>query len=154
MGRNGFFVAGGDVPEVREFDTTGQLTRILRLGEVPRPVTPEDIVAVVDSMASRFTVAASQARRVYEQMEIPEQWPTFQSLRVDELGWVWAEVYQPLRREASRWMIFDQSGVARGILELASDFELHDVGTDYVLGRWRDDLGIEYVRRYRLNRGN
>jgi GMP synthase-like glutamine amidotransferase len=32
-------------------------------------------------------------------------------------------------------------------------FEVLDIGTDYVLGRWRDGLGVEAVRVYELVRG-
>ena len=29
-------------------------------------------------------------------------------------------------------------------------FRPHDIGADYVLGVWRDELGIEFVRMYDL----
>lgn len=153
MGPNGFFVVGGDGPEVREFDTDGRLTRVLRLSEAPRPVTRQEVESAIDFMASSFSVP-SQARRVYEQMDFPDRWPSFQSLRVDRLGWVWAELYRPRYDETPHWMVFDPSGVARGTLELPGDLEVHDIGIDYVLGRSQDDLEVEYVRRYRLERGS
>lgn len=153
MGPNGFFVTGGDAPEVREFDTTGRLVRIFRLAEAPRPVTPEDVESVIDFEATRFRDRASQARRVYEQMEFPDRWPFFQSVRVDRIGWIWAEVYHPPQDETSHWMIFEPSGTARGTIELPPDLEVHDIGVNYVLGRSQDELRVEYVHRYRLDRG-
>lgn len=153
MGPNGFFVTGGDAPEVIEFDTTGRLIRIFRLVEAPRPVTQGDVASAVAYLSTRFSVPASQARRVYEQMDFPDRWPSFQSVRVDRLGWIWAELFRPPQDETPRWMVFEPGGQARGTLELPPDLEVHDIGPDYVLGRSQDDLGVEYVHRYRLDRG-
>lgn len=49
-------------------------------------------------------------------------------------------------------MVFDSTGVARGTVDLRKDLEIHDIGRNYVLGRWQDSLRVEYVRRYRLDR--
>jgi hypothetical protein len=152
VGRNGFFVTGGDAAEVQEFDNRGQLRRIFRLSEKPRPVTPEDVESAIGVTATRYNVSPSQARRVYEQMDFPDYWPSFQSIRVDRLGWIWVELFRPPQDSTPRWMVFDSSGVARGTLESPRQLEVHDIGPDYILGRWRDDLGAEYVRRYRLDR--
>ncbi len=153
VGVEGFFVTGGESPDVRAFDNSGRLVRIFRVAESPRRVRPEDIRRAIDSLVLRFiTTARSDARRVYERMNIPSHWPTFQSVRVDRLGWIWAELYRPPHHLTARWMVFDSSGVARGTVDLPPGLEVHDIGPDYVLGRWLDDLRVEYVRRYRLDR--
>jgi hypothetical protein len=152
IGRNGFLVTGGAAAEVHEFDNRGRLTRIFRLSETPRPVTPEDVESAIDVMATRYNVSPSQARRVYEQMDFPDYWPSFQSIRMDRLGWIWVELFRPPQDSTPRWMVFDSSGVARGTLESPPQLEVHDIGPDYILGRWLDSLGVEYVRRYRLDR--
>jgi hypothetical protein len=152
VGLEGVFVTGGDAPDVRAFDNSGRLIRIFRVAESARRVTPEDIAGAIDSLVSRFTTLRSEARRVYARMNIPSHWPAFQSVRVDRLGWIWAELYRPPHHLTPRWMVFDSSGVARGTVDLPPQLEVHDIGPDYVLGRWLDDLGVEYVRRYRLDR--
>lgn len=154
MAANGFFVTGGDAPDVRQFDTNGRLVRIFRVAEAPRPVKPEDVDAVIDFQVNLFRgVPASQTRRVFAQMDFPDHWPAFQFVRVDRLGWIWVELFRPPQDDTQRWMIFDPSGVARGTLELPPGLEVHDIGRDYVLGRWLDDMRVEHVRRYRLDRG-
>jgi hypothetical protein len=152
VGVQGFFVTGGDTPDVSAFDNSGRLVRIFRLIEAPRPVTHEDIEGAIDSLAARFTTAQSEARQVYERMTIPTTWPAFQSVRVDRLGWIWAELFRPPHHLTPQWMVFDSSGVARGVVDFPPGLEVHDIGPDYVLGRWLDDLRVEYVRRYRLDR--
>ena len=149
----GFFVTGGAGTEVREFDNSGRLVRIIRLAEPPRPVKSEDVKYAVDDLVSGFTIPHSQVRAVYKQVNFPAAWPTFQSVRIDRLGWLWAELYRASRKDAARWMVFDSTGVARGTVELPADLEVHDIGRDYVLGRWLDSMRVEYVRRYRLDRG-
>ena len=152
VGDHGFFVTGTDAPDIRAFDNSGRLIRIFRLIEAPRPVTAEDVEGMIDSLVARFPTARSEARRVYERMDIPSHWPTFQSVRVDRLGWIWAELFRPPHHVTPQWMVFDSSGVAHGVIELPPGLEVHDIGPDYVLGRWLDDLRVEYVRRYRLDR--
>jgi len=153
VGVEGFFVTGGGSPDIRAFDSSGRLVRIFRVAESPQRITPEDVNGAIDSLVSRFIpTARSDARRAYERVSIPSHWPTFQSVRVDRVGWIWAELYRPPHHLTPRWMVFDSSGVARGTVELPSRLEVHDIGPDYVLGRWLDDLGVEYVRRYRLDR--
>jgi hypothetical protein len=150
--RVGFFVTSTNVAEIHEFDTTGRLIRIFRLAEALRPVTREDIDSVIDFEAARFGVPPAQARRVYERMEFPDHWPNFQSIRVDRLGWIWAELYRPPQDETPRWMVFGPNGAAQGTIELPRNLEVHEIGADYVLGRWQGALRVEYVRRHRLNR--
>ena len=152
VGRHGFFVTHGNAPEVHEFDNGGRLTRIFRLIEPGRPVTPEEVEAAIESRISSFTIPHSEVRAVYRKMDFPDRWPTFQSARIDRLGWLWVELYQPTRTKPARWMVFDSSGVAVGTVELPADLQVHDIGSDYVLGRWVDSLRVEYVRRYRLDR--
>lgn len=153
MDANGFFIPGGDAPEIREFDTSGRLIRIFRVNEAQRPVKPEDVEAVIDFQVKRFRdVSASVTRGVFARMDVPDHWPAFQFVRVDRLGWIWAELFRPPHDTTQHWMIFEPSGVARGILELPVGLEVHDIGRDYVLGRWVDADRVEYVRRYRLDR--
>jgi hypothetical protein len=152
IGRRGFFVSGGHAPEVREFDNGGRLVRIFRVVEAPRPVTAEDIKTAIEEEVRPFLIPHAPVRAVYQRVKFPDHWPTFQSVQIDRVGWIWAELYRPVRNEASRWMVFDTTGVARGTVEVPAELEVHDFGADYVLGRWRDGLRVEYVRRYRLDR--
>ena len=84
----------------------------------------------------------------------PATLPPFKSLELQEGGRVWMEAYDP-GREAdgpSRWIVADSAGRGGlvGIVELPPGFEPYDIGADYVLGVWRDEFGIEYVRVYDL----
>ena len=83
---------------------------------------------------------------------IPEMMPSFESLLVDEEGWLWAKKYEwdPERRSA--WVVFDPSGRAHGSVETPVGVEIHQIDSGFMLGVWTDELDVEYVRRYRVNR--
>lgn len=53
-----------------------------------------------------------------------------------------------------RWTVYDLAGRPVGRLTTPARFEVHDQGQDWVLGVWRDSLDVEYVRSYRLDRGD
>jgi hypothetical protein len=153
VGVQGFFVTGGDTPDVRAFDNSGRLIRIFRVAEVPRSVKPTDVKDAIDFRVTRYDAQhQSGLRHAYQLMKVPKQWPAFQAVRVDRVGWIWAELFRTTSDTTQRWMVFDSSGVARGVVDLPPALEVQDIGSDYVLGRWRDDLRVEYVRRYRLER--
>ena len=48
--------------------------------------------------------------------------------------------------------VFRPDGVYLGTVQLPHDLEVEEIGADYVLGKTTDDLGIQYVRVYRLDR--
>ncbi len=49
--------------------------------------------------------------------------------------------------------VFRPDGVYLGTVQLPHDLEVMEIAEDYVLGKTTDDLDIEYVRVYGLDRG-
>jgi hypothetical protein len=49
-------------------------------------------------------------------------------------------------------MVFDPQGEARGVVWTPPGLDVLSIGDEHVLGVWRDELGLEYVRRYRIRR--
>jgi len=60
------------------------------------------------------------------------------------------EEYRRPGNDQPRWKIFDRDGVYLGVVETPPRFRICEVGSDYLLGRWRDDLDVEHVRMYQL----
>lgn len=80
----------------------------------------------------------------------PDTTELFRYIRVSPFGHLW--VRQPTRPgEATRWVVHGLDGAALGRVETPADFEIHEFGAHYLLGRGRDELDIEYVRRYSLD---
>lgn len=147
VGPDGPVVEGDPRFELRQFDADGRLLAIFRV-DAHAPMAPQDALGLY---LQRFS-ERGEMRRIFELMGLPEVVPAFQALRVDRLGWYWAELFRPGEGGASEWLVFDPNGRARGMVELPSELEVHEIGANFILGRWVDELGVEYVRRYALDR--
>ena len=91
-------------------------------------------------------------RRIVERLPDPVAKPAYQRMLVDGEGNVWAgEFLGLLRRDVSqKWYVWDGDGAWLGIVEAPERFELFRVGTDEVLGVWRDDNDVEHPQVLRL----
>ena len=80
--------------------------------------------------------------------------PAFTALAIQAGGKVWRKTYDPALEESdpSSWIVVDPSRQvgSSGTVTLPAGFRPYDIGPDYVLGVWKDVLGIEYVRMYDL----
>lgn len=98
-----------------------------------------------------------------------------ESFFLDDLGFMWVrrlpvgddegrrwEVGAAPDFEPSGWVVslpsglhdvFRPDGVYLGTVKLPPAFDVMEIGTDYVLGIARDEMGVEYVHLYGLERG-
>lgn len=68
---------------------------------------------------------------------------------VDAVNAVWAPLLEP----RGTFDVFDADGIYLGQVVVPKDrFRIHEIGTDYILGVAIDQLGVEYVRMFRLDR--
>lgn len=151
------FVTRGSPAEILEYDVRGGLRRVFRIEEFGRPATQEMIDAFIDQELSRRpayygSLSRRTWYRVYEDIGIPDTLPAFQALKVDELGWLWAEVYDFDPSRPRDWVVFDPEGRARGTVRMPPGLDVRWIGRDAVLGVWRNEFEVEYVHRHRLTR--
>jgi hypothetical protein len=78
--------------------------------------------------------------------------PAFDQLVVDAQGYLWVRDFVVDRAAPSRWSVFDVEGRWLGTLDLPPGLSVSQIGTDWILGRVKDELDVEYVRLYRLYR--
>lgn len=72
---------------------------------------------------------------------------------LDALGATWVPLDAPDDAEQRMHDIFDSEGFYLGQVGLPRDhFRVHEIGADYILGLETDDLGVQYVAIYRLDR--
>jgi len=99
------------------------------------------------SATSRAPIAAAVAKL-----------PAFDSTRavryvwVTEQGRLWTseeELPADTPVEISVWSL---EGEPVATVTVPAQFELHDIGPDYLLGRWFDDLDVNYVREYSIDK--
>ena len=89
--------------------------------------------------------------RTIEAMEPPPYRTPIRRLLTDRTDLVWVEldVGQPERHE---WLVTDTVGTVRARVTTPDAVNLLEIGEDYVIGLWRDTLGVEYVQMHRLER--
>lgn len=84
---------------------------------------------------------------------LPETVPAYSRFVVDATDHLWVEHYRYLARDPHLWSIFAPNGSWLGEVEVPGTFDVTDIGRDYVLGVYRDELDEQSVRMYGLIRG-
>lgn len=140
--------------DLRVYDASGDLVLIIRRPGPPREVGAGDRQAWIDGQLSGVSdpVVRNRQRRQYERMAFPSTMPSFRSLDLGDDGRIWVEEFDPAAfpSDGSRWTVYDRRGQRLGQVAMPPRFRPLEIGHSYVLGVWRDDLGIEYVRLYGL----
>jgi len=154
---NGSTLAVGatDAFEIRLFDPHGTLRRIIRSPGARRAVTQEDIDTWLASRLAAIPNPAERRREraMYEAIQFPDSIPAFRSLFLDDTGDLWVREYQPTEnRGPVRWRVYDRRGYPLAHVAGPERFRPTDIGRHYVLGIRKDDLDVEHVELYELER--
>ena len=153
VAQNRLILASDEHDELRYYDHAGTLRRIARRMRDPRLVTDDEIARYRNDVIRGFRAAAN-IRELLGIIEFPQTHPAFGQVVADARGNVWLQEYRT-RWDTGPvyWSVFDPEGAWVTDIELPDSFRVTDVGTDYVMGVWRDELGVEFVRMYRLVKG-
>jgi hypothetical protein len=146
-----FYFGASDSYEVARYDASGELQQLIRKTQQNVSVTAEDIERW---KGEHFQEEDENTRifweRMHADMPFPETMPAYQRLVVDAQGNLWVEEYRRPGDEQPRWTVFDPEGVMLGVVETPPKFQVYQIGSDFVLGRWTDELDIEHVQLYKL----
>lgn len=151
---DGFYFGSSDAYEIRAYAADGSVERIIRRAEVLRPATRADIEAFqAEALANaRSQDDRRQLERAFGAMSFRETLPAFLDIVVDADGYLWVQSSVRRGEHVSPWDVFDREGRWLGSVEMARQLEVYEIGTDYVLGKTEDALGIEAVHLHRLVR--
>lgn len=149
-----FYFGTSDRWEIGSYSQRGTLERLIRLERGNRPVTAEDRERYKAERRERARREGSRAVMVAERMlaavPFPETMPAYGNFVVDVEGNVWVEHYRTPWEEHSHWTIFGPLGRFLGTMEMPDRFAVFQIGSDFVLGRWTDELDVEHVQLYSL----
>ena len=106
-----------------------------------------EIEARLSSMEQRIQEMLAP---LYQEMPKPRFLPSYAGLQVDPGGNLWVRQYSSEADPVFVWTVFDPSGRMLGDVQFPPGLVVFEVGRDYVLGRWRDETDIEFVRLYPL----
>jgi hypothetical protein len=151
-----FYVADNETYEIRVYSFTGRLSQIIRRQVTPLPLTDSHIRAFEDStVAAANALSRHQMRALFDNLPSPPSTlPAYApDIQIDADLNLWVRESTAPGDRRSRWSVFTAEGVFQGILEMPSGLKVMEIGHDYVLGLQRDQLDVEYVRKYRLRKG-
>ncbi|MFQ6047351.1 MAG: 6-bladed beta-propeller, partial [Gemmatimonadales bacterium] len=92
------------------------------------------------------------AKRALDRMPVPSGDPAYRFVLALSRGEIW--VREPIgpTSTGTLWTVFDSTGSAIGMLEAPLRFDVHQIGSGFVLGRWLGENDVNFVRLYRLRR--
>jgi hypothetical protein len=140
------FAGYGGVYDISVFDSTGRKTQIIRRSDPPERIPPE---AAAAERERRLRNAERRGRRAIVARllaALPEEthFPAFRALIVDQEGYLWVK--------DNGWSVYDRTGRWLGVVNVASDMRLFEIGSNYILGVRQDSLDVERVVLYELTR--
>jgi hypothetical protein len=145
----------GDRFEIREVAFDQTTLRLVRLDRPARPVTEQDMADYKSRLLERErgTPREQYYAPLIAEMEFPQEFPAHYEIRTDPPGNLWVQDYQSFELRVERvWTIFDPAGRYLGDVTLPAGFRIHDIGDDFVIGVWTDELDVEYVHLYRIEK--
>jgi hypothetical protein len=149
-----FYVASNDTYEIRIHGQDAELQAIVRKQHDQVAVTDADIAALREEQLDRGPTEVRDAWiDVVESTPIRETMPAYRGIMLDRIGNLWVEEYRRPGDDVPRWTVFSAEGELLGTMSVPERFVIRDIGDDYMLGTWTDDLEIEHVRMYELIKG-
>ena len=142
--------------EIKVFAQDGSLARIVRRDHVMRAPTAAHVEGYIEARVSRLvdSEARESGRRGFAPVPVGEHLPALASVMADALNYLWVEEFEPPGEELPGilWSVFDPDGQILGFVETPEELEVYEIGEDYILGRVVDELGVESIQVWRLER--
>lgn len=141
----------------------------IRLPTEPRAVTRDDRTAYREAAAAFYGDGGAMEtmwNRASRSLDFPDEMPLYRELHVDRRGNLWVRRYRsPWEGAPWSWMVFRPDGqhvadvdvpesalpwCSRRFSGLCDAFL--EVGEDYFLVAQRDELGVVYLRKFRIDK--
>jgi len=139
---------------VRFLSSDGQLRRILR-ASIPRLPVTSDVHdqrrTYIEDIALQIGLSHGDADRIDEALPVPDSLPAIGRLFWDRADHLWVGRRRANPADVEDYDVFDRAGrwmtTAHLPMELGSILE---IGEDYVVVLWTDEMDVPYLRLYRL----
>lgn len=135
-------------PELHLHGTTGQHV-IVRWDSPSESISREEIEAWKEETrnASWSQNRLPQLERAWLAMDVPNSKSYYSGASTGSDGVVWL---RPLEQSGDPWLVFGPDGAYLGSASLPASFQVTDSGPGWVLGVFRDELEVEFLRLYEL----
>ena len=154
VGADRLVFGGNESYELAIYTPEGVLERLVRRRQPARPVTPEALDALLKTRLDRISDPArrQQMERTYAEIPHPETMPFYETVMLDDESNLWVREFQPPPAGPPAWTVFDPDGRVLGAVSMPDDFRPTQIGRDFVLGIWNDDMDVQHVRMYALEK--
>lgn len=159
------YLAETEMPRIQVLNPSGELEREIVWQPAPLPTPERALQLIVDSAVVRsVTQPGPPIEERIAAFPATNQVPSFWDMRVDERGFVWVQPFEPGRhsvwyswlRGGSRswgpWSVFSPDGVPVGTIVIPEGLTVTQISDTTVVGVYFDELGVEFVHAYRLER--
>lgn len=135
----------------------GSLARSVRREHANRTPTGAEAEQALETTLERSGFDEQILDRIrdgFKDVPVVERFPAFRTLLTDPLDHLWVrETTLPdMDRPGPLWTVFDPVGRALGLIETPAGLTICEIGADYLLGRVTDDMGVESVQVWALER--
>ena len=145
--------------ELRAFRADGTLVLIVRREHVPRVPTEADVEPSIQAGFANLPGLPEEIKeellRDLRSQPLAETFPAFSTILPAAAGNLWVREYDFPRevRPAPLWTVFDPEGRVLGFVETPKDLlHIHEIGENYILGVALDELGVESIQLWPLER--
>ena len=147
------FVGDQTTLEVSLYSGEGRVERVFRVLGVDLGLTSATVARHKEELLAREPAERRvMLRRHYDAMTTPPSRPAYGDLVVDAEGNLWTGEYVRYPMVPEVWTVFSAAGELLGDVRLPQGFGVLDIGSDWILGVGRDEMDIEYMQLYGIEK--
>lgn len=149
--QGGIAVARGDGPEMRFYDESGRLVRILRWGEAPEPI-PGELVEQIRASELEGLEPGPQRERVeryHVERPVAEFLPFYDEAIIDAGGRTWLKRFLPFGEgdPLQQWIVFEPNGSYFGDVLIPANVRPLYITAEEMLAVEIDEFDVERLVR-------
>jgi len=153
-GQDRIYVVEPLTGEVMGFDYEGNLREIFRPSIPASAISEQDYEREKEGMISFDPRYDNRpiVERFFREVPHRTEGPAVGGLSVDLEGNLWLELFSAKKGLGDQWVVLADDGSPLAIVQGPPNFTPYEIGSDYLLGVWTDEMEIPYVRRYSLRK--
>jgi hypothetical protein len=151
---NSFWIGNARTGAIRVVDVNGAPERTVRLSNAPAALTPRIVETRRAEALKNATsdAARERVRAMYARGNLPNTLPHFTRFIGGPNGEMWVELAIASEQDETHLLVVDGRGATKARVVLPRRVRVDQVGTDWILGVAKDELGREFVLQYALSR--
>jgi hypothetical protein len=139
--------------EIGGYELDGTPAMLTRVVGADLSITQQDLDAVLADRLREVRPERRPGTRAFlEEAERPPTRPAYGRFLIDHDDHLWVAAYDVIGRPAPTWYVFAPDGRWLGTVVMPDRFRLLQVGVSWVLGVSQDEVDVEYVQLYALQR--